>query len=140
MTFFPRPCSTILPVTVALEASPPVRIFWSSVCTLKIEPNFTCSPTSPDTLSTRMVSPGATRYCFPPDLITAYITPPDLETNHNYTGIEAGPSTLGFQRLAELPLGHNSCVPYIQAAKPFWIMIGRGVLSRNAAKRPSPPN
>src|SRR5258708_24168135 len=86
MTFLLRPCSTILPVTVALEASPPVRIFWSSVWTLKIEPNFTCSPTSPDTLSTRIVSPGATRYCFPPDLITAYIAPPELKANHNYTG------------------------------------------------------
>src|ERR1700722_6554459 len=97
MTFLLRPCSTILPVTVALEASPPVRIFWSSVCTLKIEPNFTCSPTSPDTLSTRMVSPGATRYCFPPDLITAYITPPELKTNHDYTGFAAEASTQGLR-------------------------------------------
>jgi hypothetical protein len=39
------------------------------------------------------VSPGATRYCFPPDLITAYITPPELETNHYYTGFAAEAST-----------------------------------------------
>src|SRR5882672_10842477 len=93
MTFLLRPCSTIFPVTVALEASPPVRIFWSSVWTLKIEPNFTCSPTSPETLSTRMVSPGATRYCFPPDLITAYIAPPELKANNDYTGRMAEAST-----------------------------------------------
>jgi hypothetical protein len=45
-----------------------------------------------------MVSPGATRYCFPPDLITAYITPPELKTNHDYTGSAAGASTQAFNR------------------------------------------
>src|SRR5579863_6265898 len=76
MTFFARPCSTILPVTLALDASEPAKTFFSSVCTASTVPNFTCSPTSPFTRSMRMVSPGATRYCFPPVCITAYIIPP----------------------------------------------------------------
>src|SRR5580704_10797543 len=76
MTFFARSCATILPVTLALDAADPAKIFLSSVCTANTVPNFTCSPTSPFTRSMRMVSPGATRYCFPPVCITAYIIPP----------------------------------------------------------------
>jgi hypothetical protein len=33
-----------------------------------------------------MVSPGATRYCFPPVLMTAYICPPAVKTNVDYMG------------------------------------------------------
>src|ERR1700686_557354 len=72
-----RPCETILPVTLALEASAPVRNFFSSVATATTSPNVTSPPTLPGKVSTLTVSPGATRYCFPPDRMTAYIAPPD---------------------------------------------------------------
>jgi hypothetical protein len=39
------------------------------------------------------VSPGATRYCFPPVLMTAYIDPPSAKANNDYTGFTPVPST-----------------------------------------------
>src|SRR5579871_4727403 len=60
----------------AAKATAPVRTFLSSPWTDKTDPKLTFSPTFPSTRSMRMVSPGATRYCFPPVLITAYIVPP----------------------------------------------------------------
>src|SRR6202035_3530869 len=93
VTFLERPCCTILPVTLTLEASDPESTFLSSVCTAKTDPKFTTSPTSPLTLSIRIVSPGATRYCLPPVLITAYISLHPLKTNHDYMIYQPIPST-----------------------------------------------
>src|ERR1700722_16909214 len=76
----------IFPVTVALLASLPDNSFFSSLCTARTEPKVTFSPTSPLTRSIRIVSPGATRYCFPPVLMTANIVPPSSKTNPDYRG------------------------------------------------------
>src|SRR5580658_4845140 len=72
----PRVCFTILPVTLAFEAAAP-RIFLSSVRTATTSSNVTLPPTFPSRRSTSIVSPGATRYCFPPLRITAYMLPPN---------------------------------------------------------------
>src|SRR5215471_1664601 len=57
-----------------------------SFSTSKILPNSILAPTSPATFSSRIVCPGATRYCLPPDLITAYIaTSSSVKTNPDYT-------------------------------------------------------
>src|SRR5258707_13605379 len=72
----------ILPLTEAFPASAPNTTFLSSVWTARTEPKLTFSPTLPSTRSMRMVSPGATRYCFPPVLITAYIGPPRARDKH----------------------------------------------------------
>src|SRR6266436_3448594 len=93
VNFFARPWSTILPVTVTFDASDPRTTFLSSVCTASTEPNVTFSPTSPLTRSIRIVSPGATRYCFPPVCMTAYIAPPPVKTNPKYRGFTPTPST-----------------------------------------------
>src|SRR5260370_1325591 len=79
--------------SVTFDASDPSITFFSSVCTASTEPNVTFSPTSPLTRSIRIVSPGATRYCFPPVCMTAYIAPPAVKTNPNYRGFTPTPST-----------------------------------------------
>src|SRR4029453_6028757 len=57
-----------------------------SFSTSKTFPSSTFAPTSPANFSSRIVCPGATRYCFPPDRITAYIVPSSsIKTNGNYT-------------------------------------------------------
>src|ERR1700730_1149062 len=86
VNFLARPWSTILPVTVTFDASDPRTTFLSSLCTASTEPKVTFSPTSPLTRSIRIVSPGATRYCFPPVLMTANIVPPSSKTNPDYRG------------------------------------------------------
>src|SRR5579872_7079853 len=88
-----RPCSTILPTTLALAAFAPVRNFFSSVAMPTTSPNVTESPTLPGKVSTLTVSPGATRYCFPPDRITAYITPPDANRKPRLYGYLLAAST-----------------------------------------------
>src|SRR5579872_2091476 len=88
-----RPCETIFPVTLALAASVPVRNFFSSVATATTSPNVTSPPTLPGKVSTLTVSPGATRYCFPPDRITAYITPPDANRKPRLYGYLLAAST-----------------------------------------------
>src|SRR5260370_37154301 len=93
VNFLARPWSTILPVTVTFDASDPRTTFLSSVCTATTESKVTFSPTSPLTRSIRIVSPGATRYCFPPVSMTAYIAPPPVKTNVNYSGFTSNPST-----------------------------------------------
>src|SRR5216684_9325001 len=93
VNFFARPWLIIFPVTVTFDASDPNTSFLSSVCTASTDPNVTFSPTSPLTRSIRIVSPGVTRYCFPPVCMTAYIAPPPVKTNPNYRGFTATPST-----------------------------------------------
>src|SRR5678816_4050795 len=72
-TLSPRPCASTVALTLAPETSgapiltlspSPTRTTWS---------NETAAPTSADRSSTRTFSPEATRYCLPPDLMTAYI-------------------------------------------------------------------
>src|SRR5437588_12656245 len=79
VSFLARPCSTIFAVTVAFSASAPTNSFLTP-WTAKTLPKLTFSPTLPSTRSMRMVSPGATRYCFPPVWMTAYISPPSVLT------------------------------------------------------------
>src|SRR5215831_9837238 len=57
-----------------------------SFSTSSTSPSSTFEPTSPATFSSRIVCPGATRYCFPPDRITAYIVvSSSIKTNPDYT-------------------------------------------------------
>src|SRR3984957_16252463 len=57
--------------------SPPEISFLSSLLTAITLSNVTLPPTLPSRRSTSTVSPGATRYCFPPLRITAYMLPPE---------------------------------------------------------------
>src|SRR5579862_6594009 len=57
--------------------SPPEINFLSSLLTAMTLSNVTLPPTFPSRRSTSTVSPGATRYCFPPLRITAYMLPPE---------------------------------------------------------------
>src|SRR5207244_13458171 len=95
-----RCCSTILTEPTASAASAPVKSFLSSPCTERTDPKVTFSPTLPSTRSIRMVSPGATRYCFPPVLITAYIDPPGVKDKLQLYGAIEGASTWVLQGFA----------------------------------------
>src|SRR5690606_38074344 len=46
---------------------------------MRTSPKLTAAPASPSSFSTTITSPGWTRYCFPPVLITAYIWKPQRE-------------------------------------------------------------
>src|SRR4029077_3566548 len=69
----PRPCSTPSPVTSAPD--PAGNTLPASAETASTSPNSTF-PSVSSCVSTRITSPGATRYCFPPARITAYINSP----------------------------------------------------------------
>src|ERR1700735_5050206 len=60
---------------VPLTSAPPRSAVFtlSPSNTARTRPNSTAAPTSPSSVSTSMDSPAATRYCFPPVSITAYI-------------------------------------------------------------------
>src|ERR1700730_6124684 len=90
-----RPCEIILPTTLALAASGPVRNFFSSVATATTSPKVILPPTLPGKVSTLTVSPGATRYGFPPLRITAYIAPPDINRKPLLYGPLDATSTIG---------------------------------------------
>src|SRR5271155_4348094 len=74
ITLSPRPCSEIVPFTRAPASAAPAVTSFESFTTASTRSNSTSEPTSPGSVSTRTTSPGATRYCFPPVSITAYIT------------------------------------------------------------------
>src|SRR5208282_3255266 len=74
ITLSPRPCSEMVPFTRASATAAPAVTSLESFTTASTRPNSTSEPTSPGSVSTRTESPGATRYCFPPVSITAYIT------------------------------------------------------------------
>src|ERR1700693_4734372 len=74
ITLSPRPCSEMVPLTRASANAAPAVTSFASFTTASTRPNSTSEPTSPGSVSTRTSSPGATRYCFPPVSITAYIT------------------------------------------------------------------
>src|SRR5207248_7139902 len=67
-TLSPRP----LPRIVALRA-PPAMISPPPSGNAALTASSTSEPTSPASFSTRITSPGATRYCFPPVSTIAYI-------------------------------------------------------------------
>src|SRR5271170_414852 len=74
ITLSPRPCSEIVPFTRAPASAAPAVTSFESFTTASTRSNSTSEPTSPGSVSTRTPSPGATRSCFPPVSITAYIT------------------------------------------------------------------
>src|SRR5262249_849974 len=59
--------TTLAPSTVGV----PIRTS-SPSATIRTRPSWTCSPGATARRSTSRVSPGATRYCLPPDSITPY--------------------------------------------------------------------
>src|SRR5262245_61127340 len=67
-----RPCSTISAVTLA-PATPGVPTLGASPPSMSTSANSTVAPASPATFSMVRTSLGATRYCLPPVLMTAYI-------------------------------------------------------------------
>src|SRR5262245_63386871 len=72
MTLGPRPCSTTSAATEA-PSTVGVPIVAGSPPTTSTSPNWTISPGSPLIFSTFRRSSAATRYCFPPVLMTANI-------------------------------------------------------------------
>src|SRR5690606_34020223 len=62
------------PVAPAMVGAP--RVTPLSPPSISTSPNFTFEPASPSSFSTTMTSPGWTRYCLPPVLITAYMLKP----------------------------------------------------------------
>src|SRR5262245_33770230 len=72
ITLGPRPCSTTSAATEA-PATVGVPIVAESPPTTSTSPNWTISPGSPLIFSTFSKSSAATRYCFPPVLMTANI-------------------------------------------------------------------
>src|SRR5580658_1209816 len=71
--FPPRPWEWMVPLTTAPETSLP-DLMESPSTNATTRPSSTAAPTSPVRVSTSMDSPAATRYCFPPASMTAYIT------------------------------------------------------------------
>src|SRR5215469_8853856 len=80
-------------MTFALATSPPEKSFLSSLLTAMTLSNVTLPPTLPSSRSTSTVSPGATRYCFPPLRITAYMLPPEAVVKPQLYGCCAFAST-----------------------------------------------
>src|SRR3990167_7973718 len=73
--------------TLAWADSAPARSFPSGEETASTRPNSATLPASPGRLSTRMTSPGMTRYCFPPVSMTAYMNPPRITSQTFIIGI-----------------------------------------------------
>src|SRR5437879_11686307 len=74
----PRPCASTVPYTLVPETRG-APIFSSSPSpTSNTSSKELAAPTSAGSASTRTWAPDWTRYCLPPDLITAYIGAPDL--------------------------------------------------------------
>ena len=74
MTFGARPCSTTSAMTLAPERSGvPSFGLLSPPATIRTSVNSTWAPASPGSFSMVTTSFGATRYCLPPVLMTAYI-------------------------------------------------------------------
>src|SRR5947209_7139964 len=74
MILSPRPCAEILPRTRAVLRASPNRSSFPSFESASTRSNSTSAPMSPEIVSTWIVCPGATRYCFPPVSMTAYMT------------------------------------------------------------------
>src|SRR5712671_4666765 len=107
MVLASRSCSVMVPLTMVPAAAAPVFTCPSST-TASTRLNSTCEPTSPTTVSSCTVSPGVTRYCFPPFSITAYIrilfllrigSSPGPHTRYQWQGRK--PELLVYYRKAE---------------------------------------
>src|SRR5690349_4830614 len=75
LTLSPRPCASTVPFTLAPETSGAPTLTASPAPTSSTSSNETAAPTSAASASTRTLAPDSTRYCLPPDLMTAYIMP-----------------------------------------------------------------
>src|SRR5438874_1077711 len=72
-TLSPRPWPSTVALTSAPEMSGAPSLTLSPLPTRSTWSNDTAAPTSAASDSTRSLPPDSTRYCLPPDLITAYI-------------------------------------------------------------------
>src|SRR5712664_3524197 len=72
-TLSPRPCDTTVAFTSAPDTSGDAVKVGAPLPTSSTSSNETAAPTSAESASTRSLAPDSTRYCLPPDLITAYI-------------------------------------------------------------------
>src|SRR3954452_8336078 len=72
-TLSPRPWLTTVALTSAPETSGAPTLTPSPAPTRSTWSNETLAPTSAVSASTRSFAPDSTRYCLPPDLMTAYI-------------------------------------------------------------------
>src|SRR5439155_10474513 len=79
--FSPRRCSTTSARIEAFAIVGLPTLNWPSLATKSTLFNTSDLPASASNRSTSSVSPGATRYCFPPVSITAYIKSPLLNPN-----------------------------------------------------------
>src|SRR5437899_655318 len=73
MTLSPRLCSTTVALTAAPATSGVPAVEPSPSPTIRTSPNSIVAPGSPASFSTEITSSLATRYCFPPVRITAYM-------------------------------------------------------------------
>src|SRR6185312_5207584 len=85
ITLSPRPCAWIVPFTLALVRSGPATSSFESRNSATTRPNSISAPGSPFSVSTSIVSPGVTRYCFPPVSITACM----VLDSRNFLDLEA---------------------------------------------------
>src|SRR5258706_4541338 len=72
-TLSPRPCPTTVALTSAHETNGARTLTPSPAPTSSTSSNETLAPTSAASAWTRRLAPDSTRYCLPPDLMTAYI-------------------------------------------------------------------
>src|SRR5438552_16997281 len=72
-SFSSRPCPTTVAFTSAPETNGAPTLTPSPAPTSSTCSKETLAPTSAASASTRSFAPDSTRYCLPPDLITAYI-------------------------------------------------------------------
>src|SRR5437667_9663425 len=72
-TLSSRPCPTTVALTSAPETNGAPTLTPSPAPTSSTSSKETLAPTSAVSASTRSFAPDSTRYCLPPDLMTAYI-------------------------------------------------------------------
>src|SRR5258706_12718650 len=72
-TLSPRPCPTTVALTSAPETNGAPTLTPSPAPTSSTSSNETLGQSSAASVSTRRLAPDSTRYCLPPDLMTAYI-------------------------------------------------------------------
>src|SRR5215470_1678919 len=116
MILAPRPSSTTSPTT---RASPVGRaISPSDAETASTSLNSTWPSVPVPTFSTRMTSPGATRYCLPPARMTAYILSPPKLLPRRTRALSRGPEISLLAVLCRASVSHGGrarTVPQIQA-------------------------
>ena len=68
-----RPVAAVVSLALAPDTSGAPMVTASPSPSISTSPSTTAAPGSPSSFSTTSTSPGLTRYCLPPVLITAYI-------------------------------------------------------------------